>query len=314
MESELSTPRTRRESEVWQACDDLWAHSAQTRNLTGDSIRDQLVKLGYKRGSPNEIYRYRSSWKESRGVIEQGEVAQEGALTSDPISRAVSLVYDQMRTQTNEAMDKLVEDYEAKLKLALIEIEALKNELEKLGGQKSELEQELTFARQRNAALDIALNKEQREQIALVERLKGTNAQLEGIRSEHERLLLELKTFHEREIDLWRAQVSEAQKALAETKRETKAELERQGGKFSEELMQLKTELRQAYEEKALALAKLAAKELAEHRYEALEVLLERQRCETLGWQHKVERLLQRRALRQSERTGSERGRYPRLR
>src|SRR5688572_927231 len=123
MESELSTPRTRRESEVWQACDDLWAKSASGRTLTGDNIRDQLLKLGYKRGSPNEIYRYRTSWKESRGVSEQGEATENDTQASDPISRAVSMVYDQMRTQTSEALDKLTEDYETKLKLALIEIE-----------------------------------------------------------------------------------------------------------------------------------------------------------------------------------------------
>ena len=67
----MNPPKTRRENEVWQACDDLWAVNNSTEALKGDRIRDQLVQLGYKKGSPNEIYKYRSSWKESRGISEK---------------------------------------------------------------------------------------------------------------------------------------------------------------------------------------------------------------------------------------------------
>lgn len=319
MESELSTPRTRRESEVWQACDDLWAQTAQTRNLTGDNIRDQLLKLGYKRGSPNEIYRYRSSWKESRGVIEQGEAAEPGAMTSDPISRAVSMVYDQMRTQTNEAMDKLVEDYEAKLKLALIEIETLKEDKAALCNEKSDLTQQLINSQTKNAKLEFSLAEQERERIVLCERIKGTSQLNETIQLEHQSLVLELKTFHEREIDLWRAQVNDTQKALGESKHESKLELERQGAKFSEELMQLKNELRQAYEEKAIAAARasalenaLASTQKATQQHEVLlatkqlelrdtlielekaKLMIESESKEKLKWQRTVERYLQR--------------------
>ena len=58
----------RREQEVWQACDDLWALFGDFGSLTGDAIRDRLVALGKSRGSPNEIYRYRKTWELSRKV------------------------------------------------------------------------------------------------------------------------------------------------------------------------------------------------------------------------------------------------------
>ncbi|MEI6789578.1 MAG: DNA-binding protein [Myxococcaceae bacterium] len=98
----MDAPKTRRENEVWQACDDLWALNASLEGLKGDSIRDQLVKLGYKKGSPNEIYKYRTSWKESRGISEKS-LAQTVEV-ADPISRAVSLVYEQIK---NEAQQKI---------------------------------------------------------------------------------------------------------------------------------------------------------------------------------------------------------------
>lgn len=65
----MEQARTRREAEVWQVCDDLWAQKGEWGALTGDAIRDKLVQLGYKRGSPNEIYKYRHTWKLSRHIV-----------------------------------------------------------------------------------------------------------------------------------------------------------------------------------------------------------------------------------------------------
>jgi chromosome segregation ATPase len=311
MESELTTPKTRRESEVWQACDDLWAHSASPRHLTGDNIRDQLLKIGYKRGSPNEIYRYRNSWKESRGISEQGEAAEGDVKSSDPISRAVSMVYDQMRTQTSEALDKLTEDYETRLKASLLQEEALKDAVASLNAKKADLAKDLASAQRRVTELDVALGNETREQVVLQERLKGAKEQLDGAKGEQERLVLELKTFHEREIDLWRTQNAELQKALTEHKKQAKADAEHQGALFSDELMKLKTELRQVQEEKMQALAKLAAiehvmaKESA--RASCIEDLMQKQHMQTQSWQRKVELYLQRKPARTTSESGRSR-------
>lgn len=294
MEDALSTPKTRRESEVWQACDDLWAQNSSARTLTGDNIRDQLLKLGYKRGSPNEIYRYRTSWRESRGITDIGEQSDTDVKSSDPISRAVSMVYDQMRTQATDEIEKLTEEFEAQRKAALLEEQALKERCAALELEKADLQTDLSSAQKRVAELDIAFNNQQKELVVFSERLKGAREQVDTLRAEHERLVLELKTFHEREIDLWRTQNNEAQKMLAEHKRQAKADTERQGAEFSEELMKLKTELRQAYEEKVAALAKVAALSPMSEMAHAQD----KHHLETLSWLRKVERYLQRKPAR----------------
>lgn len=119
----MDTPKTRRENEVWQACDDLWALNASLEALKGDQIRDQLLKLGYKKGSPNEIYKYRQTWRESRGISEKS--LSQTAEVADPISRAVSLVYEQIQS-------------EAQQKITLIQNES-STQLEKLTQQNQEL-------------------------------------------------------------------------------------------------------------------------------------------------------------------------------
>lgn len=54
-------PRTRKEKAVWEACDILVANSQTPTYL---AIGEQLVKLGYKRGSNSDIRRYLTSWKD----------------------------------------------------------------------------------------------------------------------------------------------------------------------------------------------------------------------------------------------------------
>lgn len=298
MDTELSTPNTRREREVWQACDDLWAQSPSSRHLTGDNIRDRLVQLGYKRGSPNEIYRYRSSWKQSRGISDTQDEAETESRVSDPISRAVSLVYEQMRSQTSETIDKLTEDYETRLKAALIEEDRLRNELAKQANENAGLTEHLGQIQKRLSELEQQLLQERREGAVLNERLKGAKEQLEMAGVEHRALIMELKSFHEREVDLWRSQNAELQRAMVEQKKEFRAEAERQGALFSEELLKLKTELRQSNEERARAEGQLAAfqqvVESEEEKTKVLEELLTKHNDESLVWQRKVERLLHR--------------------
>lgn len=299
METELSTPKTRRESEVWQACDDLWAQNASTRHLTGDNIRDQLLKLGYKRGSPNEIYRYRTSWRESRGISDFVDQAEGEVNSSDPISRAVSLVYDQMRTQTHEALDKITAEYEERLKSAQEREKSHTGTIAELTAQRDELLADLNSARQRGMQMEQEVNAARREHALMNERLKAAQEQISAARAEQERLVLELKTFHEREIDLWRSQTAELHAALAIQKKEARAELEKQGASLSDELMALKTELRQAHEDKAAAIAKLSAFEVMRGEQVCVQTTLENQRAEATIWQHRLERLLKQNVARQ---------------
>ncbi|MBL4818271.1 MAG: hypothetical protein JKY15_03435 [Deltaproteobacteria bacterium] len=51
----MDAARTRREHEVWQACDDLWALNASLEALKGDHIREHLLKLGYKKAAQTKF-------------------------------------------------------------------------------------------------------------------------------------------------------------------------------------------------------------------------------------------------------------------
>lgn len=102
----------RREQEVWQACDDLWALSGNLSDLTGDAIRERLLLLGKSKGSPNEIYKYRKSWEENRQIQRNTNNAE----ISDPISRAVKLVHEQLQVESQEKIDSIKEDFLARHK------------------------------------------------------------------------------------------------------------------------------------------------------------------------------------------------------
>src|SRR5258708_7374209 len=102
----MELPTRRREQEVWQACDDLWAIHGHNKTLTGDAIRDRLLALGLSKGSPNEIYKYRKTWEQSRGVfLGSPQVAQ--LTDDDPISRAVRVVHEKIQSEASSRLDNL---------------------------------------------------------------------------------------------------------------------------------------------------------------------------------------------------------------
>jgi chromosome segregation ATPase len=64
----MQRQQTRREREVWMACDHLLKEGASLREINGQNIRECLVDLGYKKGSNTEIYRYLKSWSQARSI------------------------------------------------------------------------------------------------------------------------------------------------------------------------------------------------------------------------------------------------------
>ena len=112
----MSSPKTRRESEIWQACDTLYLELGEGKatDITGDKIVTKLLELGYKKGSPNEIYRYRKSWFATRG-IEKSLPYQETFL-SDPLNRAIQLVKEEIEREARAEIAELKAQYDSKLK------------------------------------------------------------------------------------------------------------------------------------------------------------------------------------------------------
>lgn len=210
----MDAPKTRRENEVWQACDDLWALHANLEALKGDSIRDQLINLGYKKGSPNEIYKYRSSWKESRGISEKS--LAESVQVADPISRAVSLVYEQIQQEAAQKITSIQNESTSQLEILtqqnqelILTCESTLQKYEALAEEKAGLELSLEVLRE-------SLESKEQENSTLKIRQEGL-----------ELLLSELKATYLAQID------------------KLEKQLKHQGYLSSEEINRIKLEARQ---------------------------------------------------------------------
>ena len=100
---------SRREQEVWQACDLLWkeiqAKHRSINDLTGSAIKSKLVELGYKRGNQNQIYQFRSSWKKNHQIDDTHYSSPSSSLgepLNDRLEQAVASVMSLMQRETDE--------------------------------------------------------------------------------------------------------------------------------------------------------------------------------------------------------------------
>lgn len=223
----------RREQEVWQACDDLWSTHGDMSFLTGDAIRERLVDLGKSRGSPNEIYKYRKTWTVSRKIENLKDNKSEN---NDPITRAVRMVHEELKGETDSEIKKIRDNFRATLEekekdikdkdtaLAKLmeEFSILKEKFLNLEEQKENLQQDLTSKKKLYSEIE---NKYELA-IGLWEKEKaGLN-----------KLVDEIKKVHEKELIRALAEVQLENKKLAD-------ELHQKGITYSENLMELKTKI-----------------------------------------------------------------------
>ncbi len=118
-------PRTRREKEIWQACDYLRAQYPAIKDITGDRIMDKLLALNYKRGCPNEIYKYRKSWWQARGISEleaRGLDFAANAVSNDPLSQAIQKIQLELKEQAEAEL--LLAKQEFNLQVSALERQA----------------------------------------------------------------------------------------------------------------------------------------------------------------------------------------------
>jgi DNA repair exonuclease SbcCD ATPase subunit len=177
----------RREQEVWQACDDLWALQGDLKLLTGDAIREHLSNLGKSRGSPNEIYKYRKSWMLSRRIEPHSERNNQ---EHDPISRAVRMVHEKLLSETNEKIEELKAHYEALIDEKEQELEKKHKDLSQVTTEFGHITLDLQKSRDEINALNKQLNAE-REIYKVLER------ELMHNKLTNQHILEELKASHQ---------------------------------------------------------------------------------------------------------------------
>jgi hypothetical protein len=121
-------PKSRKEMEVWQACDQL---ASENNLITYQGVGDRLVKLGYRRGSNSDIHRYLTTWKKMKQRTKVSSTAIPTSLPfleGDPIASAVEQFKQEIWESANQEMEVLraaLAEKEAKIrKLEVEPIEA----------------------------------------------------------------------------------------------------------------------------------------------------------------------------------------------
>jgi len=141
----MEQPKTRREKEVWQACNDLWTEWGDVAKITGDALADRLLDLGYKKGSPNERYKYRKTWREHRG-IDSLTVQDDAKHAKAHIERIVSLVDEELRAKAQAEIEAARLELQDKLDTLLHDNQALQTQLsDTQADRKNLLEQQRTL-------------------------------------------------------------------------------------------------------------------------------------------------------------------------
>lgn len=242
----INLPKTRRESEIWEVCDALYIELEEdAQGITGDKITTMLLEFGYKKGSPNEIYRYRQTWKEARGIDKVG-ISYQPMEISDPLSRAVQLVKEEIEKEARAEIDELKANYAAKLK-SLEESQQL-TQAELLSFIDKHDEVTLSFNHARAQAEKLTeLNKSVADDNRLLTQQNTfLQEQLTTHQTKYEQTLSQLQALVSAQQELHTEQLSSLQNAWQQSISDYKELMESQRHKYIVEIENLKAEAEQA--------------------------------------------------------------------
>lgn len=229
----LDAPLRRREQEVWQALDDLWSIHGDFKYLTGDTIRERLFALGKSRGSPNEIYKYRKTWAESRKVASINQ--SSNFVHDDPITRAARLVHEELTQKAKEEIEHIKADFIQKEEDYKKEVFNIKTNLNSLVLEFSNLEKNYTQVKSE-------FSKENEARNALEIEIKNHKQRFTDLIEEKEKNIFELKSlfsFQLKELkDIFEKNLVEKNLQINKLEEEKK----NLGAEYSEGLNQIKTE------------------------------------------------------------------------
>lgn len=231
----MKQPQTRREKEVWEACDALYTELGDVNEIKGDPIFTKLLELGYKKGSPNEIYRYRKSWKEKCG-FNQNEIEKIELAPTDPISRAVEMVRDEIQAEAKKAIDEMKERYEVKLQELEQSYVETKIELLAYLEKNKQLTAELVHK-------DVKLGELRSQNVQLLNEIKLKDVNIEQLESHYQLIVSEqdkhhqeIKSYYDGRIGYAEAQANQWQTNWQNDRAEYKVLIEDQRHKMMMEL------------------------------------------------------------------------------
>lgn len=262
---------TRREREVWTACNHLEKEGVPLASITGEAIRECLATLGYKRGGFKEIYRYRESWAKAHNRDLQAPappLIQPQALP-DPITQAVQQLRRILQTEADEQVAHIKEEAEQSVVL-------LTNELDVIRQEKAELQESLANKKEECRIFQEEGEKvtqlyRQAEQECIHWKAEATRlGQLAEERLKQQELSInELKMSHQAEIQRFIQQLETSKVDYEKAISEQKEHLEKLRHQWIAEKDQLKTNVHKL--EKQLQKIEVAFSSSQDHNKQLLE-------------------------------------------
>jgi len=118
----LNIPRTRREREIWEVCDNIWKEikikGIPVYKITGKLIKEKLLLLGYNKGNQSQIYQYRNTWMLNHNIVFNDfkiSIGKRKFIMTDNIHKAVENLFGQMQSEANNNALKLQKELEETL-------------------------------------------------------------------------------------------------------------------------------------------------------------------------------------------------------
>jgi len=199
----MKIPKTRREREIWQVCDQLVTEGALGHKVTGDAIRERLLEEGYSKGSPNEIYKYRKSWREARGVLDEDFSQNESQqlVLNDPLSRAVEAVRNEIRLEAEREIQQIKDDTIEQINKVQKALSEREQELKATLDKNQELSSENFELKSTNSTLQNELQDKKQQNLSLEQQLKFLEETRRMQEQQASQLLSELKVNHTQTLD-----------------------------------------------------------------------------------------------------------------
>jgi len=204
----MQTPQSRKEREVWQTCDDLLSMGVPAQKINADMIGKRLIELGYRYGSLTYLYKYRKSWKQDRGIEENGDEETLKVL-SDPITRAASLVREEIQAEALETINAIKAETQEKIETLnqslTVKQEAHDVVLEKVDG----LHKEMVVYQKAHQDLQQSHIGSQQQLAVKTSQLEFMTEQNQQIKVAHDKQLATLKELHVQRVNALETQLQE---------------------------------------------------------------------------------------------------------
>jgi uncharacterized phage infection (PIP) family protein YhgE len=189
---------TRKEKEVWQACEALWEEGHPLEKITGDAVAQQLLALGYKKGSLTDLHQHRRSWLSYKNTeLSKIPPHENPQVPSDRISKAAATLRAEVYAQLEEEFTQAKELAQQQVKVALQDQEAKQLECEMLLKEKNGLAQSLDQLHEKYSKLHAAYQKVKTELSLSFQREKILKEEYETRYVEYSTTLQTLKQLHE---------------------------------------------------------------------------------------------------------------------